>query len=548
MNGKNKNELIKYADCLLKSAVYKTGNISDAEDIVQETLLAALIHIEKGGEIENIKKWLFAVLNRKFNDFLRRKYRKPAVCIDVVCEQADDSDLYSLIESNDEAEEIRRCISMLTEAYREVIVRFYMKGQKLSQIAEEINIPLNTVKSRLYSGKRHMEKELKMSNISYVRQSYEPETLWIGCTGQEGLNGEPYSLVGSDRIKMNLLILAYEKPLTVSELAHAIGIPTAYVEPIAEELVKGELMRRVSDKVYTDFIIFSQKDRMEYFDAQKETADKIYRRVWEIVDKGLENLRGQDYCKSQRKSAQLKLESHFVIQTVQRAVNIVRDEACGGEKPFSDYAQRPNSGKWYAIGNRYDKYHDKEESQTAPYGINGEWGSGIFNFLGARFISLNEYDTALCHAHKLYDGTDKESAIKMLYSVYTDNKDAFSAVGKSCIDKTDQFIDMGFLSRNAEGRLICEIPVISQKERERHYELIEKNSKEIAEKFHGDITALMKKPLQIPSHVKGFLNWLKYDKCCCYLPMMIIMKAREEGIYLKGADKPEAAVYMSVEK
>ena len=549
MDVMNKNNLWSYADYLLKIAVYKTGNIVDAEDIVQETLLAALTFLEKGGSAENPKAWLASVLNRKYYDHLRRKYRKPTVCIDVISEQAEDNEIFEEIERSQEAENIRRCLAMLTENYREVVVRHYMKGQKLSDIAKELDIPLSTVKSRLYAGRGIMEKEFEMNNNSYAKQSYEPETLWIGCTGQTGLNGEPYSLVGNDKIKMNLLILAYEKPLTVPELAGAIGIPTAYVEPIVNELVKGELMRRISDKVYTDFVIFSEKDKMEYFDAQKKIAEKNYREIWKIVDKGLAELREQNYYKSQRRSAQQKLESHFVIRTMEQAVNSVRNEACGGLEPFSEYAERPNGGKWYAIGNRYSKDYDYDRSYHVPYGINGEWGSGISDFLNTKYISLNDYDTSLCYAHSLFEGMpSKEPAVKMLYSVYTDNKDAFSAVDKCCIDKIDKFIDMGFLSRNDEGRLICEVPIITPAERERHYELCGKFAEEIADKFHDIFMSLMEKPLEIPSHVKSYLNWMRYDKCCCYLPMMIVLKAKEEGIYLNGAEKAEAAVYMCVEQ
>ncbi|MDE7280742.1 MAG: hypothetical protein K2N36_03260, partial [Ruminiclostridium sp.] len=66
MDVMNKNNLWSYADYLLKIAVYKTGNIVDAEDIVQETLLAALTFLEKGGSAENPKAWLASVLNRKY--------------------------------------------------------------------------------------------------------------------------------------------------------------------------------------------------------------------------------------------------------------------------------------------------------------------------------------------------------------------------------------------------------------------------------------------------------------------------------------------------
>lgn len=545
----NNEFLTEYADYLLHIALYKTGNINDAEDLVQDTLLAALSYISGGKTIENPKSWLASVLNRRFYDNLRRKYRKPTVCIDVVREQAAEDSIFENIEKTEDAEKIRRCVAMLTKNYREVIIRHYMNGESVKDIAKALDIPINTVKSRLYTGREHIGKEFDMEN--YTKQSYQPEILWVGMTGQSGLNDEPYSLVGDDRIKMNLLILAYEKPVTIPELAGAIGISTAYVEPIVERLIQGELMGRTGDKVYTDFVIYTEKDNLENLDEQLRIADENYREIWEIVDKGLKELREQDYYKAQRKSAQQKLESHFVIRTVQRSVDKIRDEVCGGLEPFSEYRQRPNGGKWYAIGNRYPDNYDNSKSRYLPYGINGEWGSGVFDFLDTKYLSLTDYDTTLCHAHKLYKNRGakgcKESALKMLYSIYSDNKDAFSASDKCCIDSIDKFIETGFLSKDPDGKLICEVPVISSKERDRHYDLTEKYCSEISEKFHDTFMTVMK-PMKIPAHVKSYLKWQRYDRCCNYLPMAIILMAKEDGLYLNGVEKPEAAVYMSYEK
>ena len=288
MNDINKNILIEYADYLMKIAVYKTGNICDAEDLVQDTLLAALAYLERGRSIDNVKNWLSSVLDRKFYDSIRRKYRKPTVSMDITAELAEEAMLYEAVEKSEDAENIRRCVSMLTKNYREVIIRHYMNGESVKDIAGALKVPENTVKSRLYTGRRHIGKEFEMEN--YTKQSYQPETLWIGCTGESGLNDEPFSLVGHDKIKMNLLILAYEKPITIPQLAGAIGIPTAYVEPIVEDFIKSELMGRVGDKVYTDFIITGEKERLEYLDAQIKTAQENYREIWEVIDSCLAEL------------------------------------------------------------------------------------------------------------------------------------------------------------------------------------------------------------------------------------------------------------------
>ncbi len=64
-----------------------------------------------------------------------------------------------------------------------------------------------------------------------------PEKLYLSFGGSEGLKNEPMSLVEDDLIVQNLLILAYEKPITVSELSKTIGIPAAYIEPIVKNLL-----------------------------------------------------------------------------------------------------------------------------------------------------------------------------------------------------------------------------------------------------------------------------------------------------------------------
>ncbi len=255
----DKEKIAGYADYLLKAAIYRCDSLDDAEELTQETLMAALIASEQGRVIENPKSWLLGVLNRKYYDKLRQKYRKPTVSMDIIAEMPADSAAYERIEKQSDAENIRRCLTNLTRIYRETMIRFYMRGESIKQISSALGIPENTVKSRLDTGRRHIRKDFNME--SYTKQSYEPEVLWVCSSGESGLNGEPFSLIKDDKITMNLLILAYNKPVTLPELANAIGISTVYIEPVVERLIKCELMKKTGDKVYTDFIIFDEADR-----------------------------------------------------------------------------------------------------------------------------------------------------------------------------------------------------------------------------------------------------------------------------------------------
>ena len=205
-----------------------------------------------------------------------------------------------------EAENLRRLVARMTKQYREVLTQHYFRGLGIREIAEKLSIPENTVKSRLRLGRDKLRKELTMEK--YEKQSFAPETLWIAGSGSVGMDDEPYSLVKDDRIAMNLLILAYEKPVTLPELADAIGISTAYIEPVVERLVNGELMKRTEDKVFTDFIIYTEEDRLSGLELQKELAARQFDVIWKIVEEGLDVLRNAAYYTRQNASARLKLE------------------------------------------------------------------------------------------------------------------------------------------------------------------------------------------------------------------------------------------------
>ena len=76
-----KQQLQNELDFLLSLAIQKCGNLSDAQDLAQETMLAALLYVEKGGVIESVRSFLAGVLHHKYYDMLRAKYRIPIVTI-----------------------------------------------------------------------------------------------------------------------------------------------------------------------------------------------------------------------------------------------------------------------------------------------------------------------------------------------------------------------------------------------------------------------------------------------------------------------------------
>lgn len=206
-------ELTYHIDYVLKIALQKCSNTYEAQDLCQDTLLAAVKYLSSGKEIENIQAWLVTVLNRKFYDSLRKKYNKPTVCYDLLPDILNNNEPCEDILHSVEEEELRRQIAYLSGIYRDVIVRHYLNGESIEYIAKALNIPQGTVKSRLSNGRTQIRKGFESMN-NYTKQSYEPLVLYVGISGIQGLNGEPYSITDNNPIAQNLLFLAYDEPIT----------------------------------------------------------------------------------------------------------------------------------------------------------------------------------------------------------------------------------------------------------------------------------------------------------------------------------------------
>ena len=274
----NNNDIIQYYDYLMQLAISKGNSQADAEDLVGDTMLAAFTYIHSSKAIEYPKTWLTNTLCHKHNDRLRKKYRSPiTVCLDEGYDISDEDDSDDYLTS-EEAAKVRKELNHLAYITREVLIRFYYGNQSVETIAKGLGIPEGTVKSRLYAGRYQMKKGFEtMEN----KENYLPGKLYLTFGGAEGLKFEPMSLVENDLIAQNLLLIAYEKPLSISELSRAIGIPAAYLEPIVKKLVDGELMIQTDGgKLYADFVITRPQDALKSFKPQLDFAHKHFETIW----------------------------------------------------------------------------------------------------------------------------------------------------------------------------------------------------------------------------------------------------------------------------
>jgi len=544
-------ELENYAEYFLKVAIQKCGNLDEAQDLCQEVMLAALKYMATGKEIGDIKAWLSGVMNRKFYDTLRRKYKLPTVNIDDATFIAADDEIEAITDI-EKAEELRKHIAFLSRIYREVIVRHYLNGESVEDISNTLAIPIGTVKSRLSGGRTQIKKGLDdMEN--YIKNSYEPQILYVGISGEPGINGEPYHLTNNNIIGQNLLILAYDNPVTETELAKAIGIPTAYIESIIGTLVSAELMKRVGNKVYTDFIIYSHDDADTKIKSQIELIRDNFDVFWKPLQCGLDRLRAADFfiCLSERK--QQKLEFYFLMHTMSACFFGVGSKIYD---PKHDYPERPNGGKWVAMGNTHPMGKSSEDNGYRKYNWSGERTNEIHNRLGTKKIILKVFDTEL-EKKRYYTAGSKNNHLftlndggiaQMLYIINEGINPSDTGIDLLLFENIPHFTECGVLHIE-NGKPIVDIPILSTDE----YAELQKTTNEVRDAFIPVTLDLLKKHLhgtkaKLPPHLKNVPEQKQYLQSMSCLHMVVIFKALESGLIMQDVDFPCPPMVLIVDK
>ena len=148
---------------LLSFAYQLTTNKDEARDLLQDTTLKALDNEEKYVDNVNFKGWIFTIMRNIFINNYRQTVRKATVI-----DQTED--LYHLNISQDSGlstpegsyavKEITEALNDFSDDYR-IPFNMYVAGYKYNEIAEKMNLPLGTVKSRIFFARKRLRDQLQ---------------------------------------------------------------------------------------------------------------------------------------------------------------------------------------------------------------------------------------------------------------------------------------------------------------------------------------------------------------------------------------------------
>jgi RNA polymerase sigma-70 factor (ECF subfamily) len=162
------NALVDLTDKLHFYALSLTADSERADDLLQETFLKALTYRDKFAQNTNFKAWIYTIMRNTFiND-----YRKNVKVRNTFDASGNDFHLnvskdkvYPAPDSFYGTKEINQTIDALEDEYR-IPFKMFLDGYKYKEIADELDLPLGTVKSRIFFTRKKLGESLKEYSVN----------------------------------------------------------------------------------------------------------------------------------------------------------------------------------------------------------------------------------------------------------------------------------------------------------------------------------------------------------------------------------------------
>ncbi len=168
-------EMLPHMDALYNFALKMTGNRDDADDLLQDTYLKAYRFLDKYEKGTNPKAWLFRIMKNSYINKYRKESKEPdKVDYDEIkdfyniirAESTDPNDLGEKLFGNLLDDDVTKALESLPEDFRTVVILCDIEGLTYEEIADLVEVPIGTVRSRLHRGRKMLRARL----FDYAKQ------------------------------------------------------------------------------------------------------------------------------------------------------------------------------------------------------------------------------------------------------------------------------------------------------------------------------------------------------------------------------------------
>jgi len=273
-------------------SVSRLYNKQDAEDLTNDIIAEVIASADRLQNDAAFYGYMWRIAENTFKRFIRKKKREDLVFSEDFSGVYWDTPEDKCIE-NEELAVLRRELSLLSKQYRIVTVKYYIENKTCLCISREMNISEEMVKYYLFKTRKILKEGVNMER-KFGEKSYNPGIFHINFWGN---GGNAYIWETFQRkLPGNIVLAAYEKPMSIEELSLELGVSAPYLEDELDILVKYNFVKQVGNKYQTDFLIFRKPYEEEFQKVipSDEICVRKVERIAELVENRLVSYRLKD--------------------------------------------------------------------------------------------------------------------------------------------------------------------------------------------------------------------------------------------------------------
>ena len=544
-----KRELLNFFDDDLLDKLFgfcyaRTNDSYEAEELCSDIVYALVKASHSDGEIESIYPFIWRVAHNVYADFSNNRRKRTEYIY-----EGDSEEILLQIAEEDYSDDttelltsVYRRMAFLTKAYREVMIMFYIDGLSTAQIAKRQGTSEGAVRQRLFSARQRIKSEVEEMADTYNKPVALDKINFVFWGTGSPAWGDP-SNVCDRTLSKHIVWLCHKKPMSASEIAEELNVPTLYVEEELEILRNGEngeygLLRRLDNGKYAINIVLLDKD---VFEKANEIYMKRLPKICDTISDYIEEHRAEYLAYPYLNK---KLDMNLILWQQVFDISKAFSENVNRilkEKHFSDVAEveRPYSSFAYVDNGKY-----------YGGGYDGESAENICGF--SKVLIRNIYITRIKAHFRCGHNISRDPQIQLAIRAIEGLN--ITTLSKNEKEHAAKAIECGYLYRDGD-MLYTKILVNALTD---NYTLCEKNLFKISNGLRDgyfdtdveivaeEIAALIKK--SVPDYLLG--EWRLANK----LASMPILDAVVECLIEKGVlTPPEDGIgaegcWMSLEK
>ncbi|MEX0918914.1 MAG: RNA polymerase sigma factor [Candidatus Paceibacterota bacterium] len=150
----------RYEHKLLRYGRKFLFDYEDIKDAIQDVFVRAYSNIQSFDRTREFSPWIYRIAHNNFVNIIKKKKKEPYIFFDadMIFSLADEEEILTRAEKEEERRDIDRCLKEIKPKYREILILFYFEEKDYKEISDILSIPISTVGVRLKRGRKEIKK------------------------------------------------------------------------------------------------------------------------------------------------------------------------------------------------------------------------------------------------------------------------------------------------------------------------------------------------------------------------------------------------------